>query len=33
MTLGFLALPVIPEARITNRGLIDVAKFRIITVC
>ncbi|UCF33065.1 MAG: adenine deaminase [Phycisphaerales bacterium] len=33
MTLSFLALPVIPEVRITNRGLIDVAKSRIITVC
>jgi len=27
MTLSFLALPVIPELKITNRGLVDVEKF------
>jgi adenine deaminase len=25
--ISFLALPVIPELRITNRGLVDVNKF------
>jgi len=30
LTLSFLALPVIPELRITDRGLVDVAEFRII---
>ncbi len=28
MTLSFLALPVIPELRITDRGLVDVTQFR-----
>lgn len=28
MTLSFLALPVIPEIRITDRGLVDVKEFR-----
>ncbi|MGB9902315.1 adenine deaminase [Methanothrix sp.] len=28
MTLSFMALPVIPELRITDRGLVDVRKFR-----
>lgn len=28
MTLSFLALPVIPELRITDRGLVDVREFR-----
>jgi len=28
MTLSFLALPVIPELKITDRGLVDVAHFR-----
>jgi adenine deaminase len=28
MTLSFLALPVIPELRITDRGLVDVLEFR-----
>ena len=27
MTLGFLALPVIPELKITDKGLVDVLKF------
>jgi adenine deaminase len=28
MTLSFLALPVIPELKLTDRGLVDVAAFR-----
>jgi adenine deaminase len=28
MTLSFLALPVIPELKITDRGLIDVREFK-----
>jgi adenine deaminase len=28
MTMAFLSLPVIPELRITNRGLVDVTEFR-----
>ena len=27
MTLSFLSLPVIPELKITDRGLVDVGKF------
>ena len=27
MTLSFLALPVIPELKITDKGLVDVARF------
>jgi adenine deaminase len=30
IALSFLALPVIPELRITDRGLVDVSEFRII---
>lgn len=30
MTLAFLALPVIPELRLTDRGLVDVGKFEIV---
>ena len=30
ITLSFLALPVIPELRITDQGLVDVSEFRII---
>ena len=30
LTLSFLALPVIPELRITDQGLVDVSEFRII---
>lgn len=30
MTLSFLALPVIPELKLTDRGLVDVASFKII---
>jgi adenine deaminase len=28
MTLSFLALPVIPELKITDRGLVDVLQFK-----
>lgn len=30
MTLGFMALPVIPELKITDKGLVDVKKFEIV---
>ena len=30
MSLSFLALPVIPELKITDKGLVDVTKFRIV---
>ncbi len=30
MTMAFLALPVIPKLRITNRGLVDVEKFEFV---
>ena len=30
MTLSFLALPVIPELKLTDRGLVDVGSFRIV---
>ena len=33
MTLAFLALPVIPELRLTDRGLVDVTRFEIVPVC
>ena len=33
MTLSFLALPVLPEVRITNRGLTNVAKGEVMGVC
>ncbi len=32
MTLAFLALPVIPELRLTDRGLVDVTKFDFVPV-
>ncbi len=32
MTLAFLALPVIPELRLTDRGLVDVTKFEFVSV-
>ena len=32
MKLGFLALPVIPELRLTNRGLVDVRRFDFVSV-
>ncbi len=28
MTLSFLALPVIPKLKITDKGLVDVARFK-----
>ena len=30
MTLGFLALPVIPALKITDKGLVDVDKFELV---
>jgi adenine deaminase len=30
MTLSFLALPVIPALKLTDRGLVDVNKFEIV---
>ncbi len=30
LTLAFLALPVIPELKITDRGLVDVTRFRLV---
>ena len=32
MTLSFLALPVIPDLKITARGLFDVSAFRFVDV-
>jgi adenine deaminase len=32
MTLSFLALPVIPELKITDKGLVDVARFKIVSL-
>jgi len=32
MTLSFLALPVIPEIRLTDRGLVDVNEFAIVSL-
>ncbi len=32
MTLGFLALPVIPALKITDKGLVDVEKFEIMSL-
>lgn len=32
MTLSFLALPVIPELKITDKGLVDVTHFRIVSL-
>jgi len=32
MTLSFLALPVIPEVKLTDKGLVDVAKFDFISI-
>ncbi len=32
MTLSFLSLPVIPELKITDKGLVDVNRFRIVPV-
>ena len=30
LTLSFLAFPVIPELKLTDRGLVDASEFRII---
>jgi len=30
MTLSFLALSVIPELKITDRGLVDVTRFQLV---
>ena len=30
MTLGFLALPVIPDLKLTDQGLVDVTRFEIV---
>ena len=30
MALGFLALPVIPDLKLTDKGLVDVTQFRIV---
>ncbi len=32
VTLSFLALPVIPELKLTDRGLVDVAQFKIVSL-
>jgi adenine deaminase len=32
MTLSFLALPVIPELKITDKGLVDVGEFKIVSL-
>ena len=32
MTFSLIALPVIPEIRISNRGLVDVTQFKLIDV-
>ncbi len=32
MALAFLALPVIPELRLTDRGLVNVARFEIVPI-
>jgi len=32
MTLGFLALPVIPSLKLTDRGLVDVDHFKLISL-
>ena len=30
MALSFLALPVVPELRLTDKGLVDVSRFQIV---
>ena len=32
MTLSFLCLPVIPELKLTDRGLVDVNKFQFVSL-
>ena len=33
LTLSFLSLPVIPDLKITDKGLFDVVNFRFINIC
>ncbi|MBS4973797.1 MAG: hypothetical protein KHZ55_06430 [Clostridium celatum] len=33
LTLSFLSLPVIPEIKITDKGLFDVTNFKFIPIC
>ena len=33
MTLSFLALPVIPDIKLTDKGLFDVKEFKFIDIC
>ena len=33
MTLSFLSLPVIPELKITDKGLVDVNQFKFVPLC
>jgi len=32
ITLSFLALPVIPQLKITDRGLVDVTRFKFVSL-
>jgi adenine deaminase len=32
MAMSFLALPVIPELKITDKGLVDVSKFQVVSL-
>jgi adenine deaminase len=32
MTLSFLSLPVIPELKLTDKGLVDVTQFKIVSL-
>ncbi|MDH5684533.1 MAG: adenine deaminase, partial [candidate division WOR-3 bacterium] len=32
ITLSFLALPVIPELKLTDRGLVDVSRFKFVSL-
>ncbi|NIO22038.1 MAG: hypothetical protein GTN76_15235, partial [Candidatus Aenigmarchaeota archaeon] len=32
LTLGFLSLPVAPELKITDKGLVDVNKFELVSL-
>jgi len=33
MTLAFMALPVIPELKLTDEGLFDVMQFKFVDLC
>ena len=33
LTLSFLSLPVIPDLKITDKGLFDVVSFKFIDIC